>query len=75
MASHLCLETARDSLEVVEISSGPSWNPDQNAGNLNARQKGYRDQARRDHFADEARPTWWQRFLRLLKRKTPETEA
>jgi hypothetical protein len=59
----------------MEMSTGPSWNPDQNAGNLGARQKGLRDQAQRDHLADEAHPAWWQRLLRRLKHETPETEA
>ena len=73
--SPLRLEATRDSLEGMEISAGPSWNPNQNAGNLGARQKGLRDQARRDHLADEAHPTWWQRLRRRLKHETPESSS
>jgi hypothetical protein len=67
----LRLEGTRDSLDGMELGRGPTRNPDQNAGILNERQKDYRDQARRDHLADEVHPTWWQRLLRQLKHETP----
>ena len=37
--------------------SGPVRNPDQNAGILNERQKDDREQARKEHQADESHPT------------------
>jgi hypothetical protein len=49
--------------------------PDQNAGYLSERQKDYRDQARKDHQADRAHPTWWQRLRRWLKHETPESSS
>jgi hypothetical protein len=42
---------------------------------MEQRQERYRDQAQRDHLADEARPTWWQRLRRRLKHESPETDA
>jgi len=59
------------------MASGGEYVPrsDQIAQDMNQRQERYRDQAQRDHLADEARPTWWQLLRRRLKHETPETEA
>ena len=40
---------------------------------LDERQQDFRDQARRDHLADEAHPTWWHRLRHRLKHETPES--
>ena len=54
--------------------SGPVRNPDQNAGILNERQKDDREQARKEHQADEAHPTWWQRLRSRRRHRTSGPE-
>lgn len=54
--------------------SGPVRNPDQNAGILNERQKDDREQARKEHLADQARPTRWQRFRSRLRDRIARPE-
>ena len=68
-----CASKQRGIASMCGDNSRPRWKPGENAGNLSAQQKGLRDRARRDHLADEAHPTWWQRLLRQLKHETPET--
>ena len=50
--------------------SGPVRNPNQNAAILNERQKDDSEQARKEHEADQARPTWWQRFRSRRRDRT-----
>ena len=55
-------------------SDGPVQNPDQNAGYLDERHKEYQEQARKAHLADRTHPTWWERLLRRLRHRSPESE-
>ena len=54
---------------------GSRENLEQKAGYLNERQQDFRDQAPRDHLADQVHPTWWHRFRRRLKHQTPESRT
>jgi hypothetical protein len=54
--------------------SGPVRNPDQNAGILNEQQKDDREQAHKEHQADEVHPTWWQRLRSRRRHRTSGRE-
>jgi hypothetical protein len=54
--------------------SGPVRNSDQNAAILNERQKDDREQARKEHDADQARPTWRERLRSRRRHRTSGLE-
>jgi hypothetical protein len=52
----------------------PGRNPEENEQLVEEQHRIERERAAEARLADQAHPTWWQRLLRRVRHRTPESE-
>ena len=72
--SRLRLDATGPKLEAMSYLGAPGRNPEQNEQIVEEQHRIEREHVVEARLADQSRPSWWQRFIRSLKRETPTSE-